>query len=183
MSASTIKIVIGALLIAAGALLLPLLLLRPVAQASNEEVVFRVPGRASLEAEAPGTFYLWHQFHTLHRGERFDRHDALPDGLRIELRHAATGKPLELEPLGNISTEFGDEASRSIGHVEVTRPGTIVVEVSGGDDVERVFSLSRFSLGPWLRGLGLSALALLAVGGAGIVLVVLGVSQRADRQR
>lgn len=179
MKTGNLKIVLGATLLLAGGLAIPAGILIPAFGAPNENIVFETPGEVTLEIEAPGRFYLWHKYRTIHQGRQVVRDEHLPDGMSFTVTRPADGSSIPFRARGNIHTEIGDAESRSIGYVDIQRPGTVRVEVGGGDDQTRIMSFSRSRLMLFTRAIGFSLLALIVLGSLGVILIVFGIGQRA----
>ena len=176
MGNSSVKIATGIGLVLVGALLIPALLLVPVVDLPDEEIRFLAPGKATLEAAAPGRFYLWHEYRGRFDGRRYDTDDHLPAGTVIEARQG--DRSLDAVPADNVRTEFVDSASVSVARIDVPAAGPVSVSVHYGDDRSRVFSLSRFKLGAWARAIASSVVSMLIGGGGGLALVIVGIAQR-----
>ncbi|MGK7295116.1 MAG: hypothetical protein ACNS61_04690 [Candidatus Wenzhouxiangella sp. M2_3B_020] len=174
-----VKIATGVGVVLVGALLVPALLLTPVADMPDEEIRFLAPGDATLEAAAQGRFYLWHEYRSRFDGRRYETGDHLPAGTVIEARQG--DRSLDAVPADNVRTEFGDSASVSVARLDVPAAGPVSVSVRYGDGRPRVFSLSRFTLGAWARAIGLSVLSMLIAGASGLALLIAGIAQRVQR--
>lgn len=174
------KLVLGIALLLGG-LVIPAGILIPAFNAPNETVEFESPGQATLDIEAPGRFYLWHDYRTIHEGRQVVRGEHLPNGMSFDVVRVGNGSALTLQPRGSIHTELRGASSRSIGYVDVERPGTLRIEVSGGDDQTRVMSFSRSRFMMFARAVGFSILSLVLLGSAGTVLIVLGIVHHARK--
>jgi|SRR6056297_1637881 len=179
MKRANVKLLSGVILLLIGGIAIPAAILVPAFDAPNEEVVFETPGEASLDIRSPGRFYLWHDYRTIHGGRQVARSEHLPDGMSFSVTRADDGSPLSFQPRSNISTELGGSSSRSIGYVDVERPGTLRIEVRGGDGQMRVMSFERARFMLFAGAVGFSLLSLTVLGSAGVVLIVLGIAQRA----
>ncbi|MBL37567.1 MAG: hypothetical protein CMP07_04080 [Xanthomonadales bacterium] len=179
MKTGNLKILLGAILLLAGGLAIPAGLLVPAFGAPNENVVFETPGEATLEIEAPGRFYLWHKYRTIHQGRQVVRDEHLPDGMSFRVSRLDDGSSIPFQARSNIHTEIGDAESRSIGYVDIERPGTFMIEVTGGDEQTRIMSFSRSRMMLFARAIGFSLLSLVVLGSLGVVLIVFGIGQRA----
>lgn len=177
MTSANLKLFSGIVLLLVGGLGIPAGILIPAFGAPNENVVFESPGEATLEIEAPGRFYLWHNYRTIHEGRQVVRGERLPNGMSFEVVRLADGSSLPFQPRGSIHTEMTNAASRSVGYVAVEQPGAFSIEVSGGDDRMRVMSFSRSRFMLFARAIGLSLLSMAVLGTAGVVLIILGVVQ------
>lgn len=182
MSSATVKLLLGIILLLVGGLAIPAGILIPAFEAPNEEVTFETPGAASLDVRSPGRFYLWHDYRTIHDGRQVVRDENLPDGMSFSVKRA-DGPKIPLQPRANITTEMSGSASRSIGYVEVERPGTLQIEVRGGDEQIRVMSFERARFRLIAGAVGLSLLSLAVLGTAGVVLIVLGIAQNARQTK
>lgn len=178
MKKGTGKILIGIVLALAGLLVIPVAVIAPAIPAGSQSVTFLVPGQARLEALEPGRFYLWHEHETVFDGERRVAGERLPDGLRMEVRRLDENRALAFESNASMSTTSGSNASRSIGYVEVERPGTLEVEVTGGDDQQRVFTFARMRFWEIARAIGLGLVSILLIGSAGIGVLIWGIVER-----
>lgn len=175
------KILLGIVLVLVGGLAVPAGLLIPAFDAPNENVVFESPGEATLEIEAPGRFYLWHNYRTIHQGRQVARDQHLPDGMSFQVARLADGSSIPFQARSNIHTDIGGAESRSVGYVDIERPGTFEIQVRGGDDQTRIMSFSRSRFMMFARAVGFSLLSLVVLGSGGIVLIVFGVAQRARK--
>src|SRR6056297_3356877 len=171
MKSANLKISLGIIVLLLGGLAIPAGILIPAFSAPNEEVVFETPGATALDVHSPGRFYLWHNYRTLRDGH-------LPDGMSFNVTRA-DGSTVPLQPRASITTEMSGSASRSIGYVDIERPGTLRIEVRGGDEQMRVMSFERARFMMFARALGFSLLSLAVLGAGGIVLIIFGIAQRA----
>ena len=178
MDRAKVKLLLGIILLLVGGLAIPAGILIPALEAPNEEVIFETPGTASLDVHSPGRFYLWHDYRTLHDGRQVVRDEHLPDGMSFSVTRA-DGSTLPLQSRAGITTEMSGSASRSIGYVDVEQPGTLRVDVRGGDEQMRVMSFERAQFKLFASAVGWSLLSLAVLGTAGIVLIVLGIVRRA----
>lgn len=169
---------LGVAVLLIGGLLIPAGTLARAFGAPNEEVTFESPGRASLEIVAPGRFYLWHDYRTIHENQQLVRGQRLPDGVSFEVVRADDGSTLAFQPSGGTHTEIGGTASRSIGYVDIKRPGRVDIEVGGGDGQLRILTFSRSRFMQFVRAIGISLLSLAILGTAGILLIVFGIARR-----
>jgi len=179
MKSGNLKILLGVLLLLAGGLAIPAGILIPAFSAPNENVVFETPGEARLEIKAPGRFYLWHKYRTIHQGRQVVRDEHLPNGMSFEVTRLADDSSIPFRARGNIQTEIGDAESRSVGYVDLQQPGTFEIEVGGGDEQTRIMSFSRSRMMLFARAIGFSLLSLVVLGSLGVVLIVFGIGQRA----
>ena len=182
-TSANFKLLLGIVLVVGGGLALPASILIPAFDAPDERVAFESPGAATLDIEAPGRFYLWHKYRTIHDGRQVVRDEHLPNGMSFEVTRVDEGSPVAFNARSNIHTEIGDSASRSIGYVDIERPGKFRIEVGGGDDRMRVMSFSRSRFMLFTRAFGLSLLSLVILGAGGIVLIIFGIAQRAGERR
>jgi len=178
MKSANLKISLGMIVLLLGGLAIPAGILIPAFSAPNEEVVFETPGATALDVHSPGRFYLWHNYRTLRDGRQVVRDEHLPDGMSFNVTRA-DGSTVPLQPRASITTEMSGSASRSIGYVDIERPGTLRIEVRGGDEQMRVMSFERARFMLFARAVGFSLLSLAVLGTGGIVLIVFGIAQRA----
>lgn len=178
MKNANLKISLGIAVLLLGGLAIPAGILIPAFQAPNEEVVFETPGAAALDVRSPGRFYLWHNYRTIHDDRQVVRDEHLPDGMSFSVTRA-DGSTIPLQPRPNITTEMSGAASRSIGYVDIERPGMLRIEVRGGDAQMRVMSFERSRFMLFARAVGFSLMSLAVLGAGGIVLIVFGIAQRA----
>lgn len=178
MNSANLKLTLGIVLILVGGLAIPAGLLIPAFGAPSEEVVFESPGEATLDIEAPGRFYLWHNYRTIHDGQQVVRNQHLPDGMSFEVTRVDDGSTLAFQSRGSIHTEMANAASQSVGYVDVENPGTFRIEVRGGDDRLRVMSFSRSRMMLFVRAIGFSLLSMVLLGTGGAALMIMGLVQR-----
>jgi hypothetical protein len=175
-------IIAGAALFVLGAVVIPLLVILPLILGKSDEVQFKVPGTVQATVKEPGRYYVWNNFRIFYEGKNYDRSETIPDGIEIRI-HNAKGEPLKFVSDTSTSATVNSSAKNSIGYVEVERPGTVGIEVTGGNE-ERVFSFSqsRFlkMFGMFLGGFGLAMLA--GVGGFGIIIWGIVKLVRANKQ-
>lgn len=139
-----------------------------------------VPGAFTVQVPETDDYYLWHHHETTFRGRRYDLPADLPHGAFIRIESHA-GKAVNWQTNDGISVSSPGEKRRSVGEVRLT-PGTYTVRVSGFDE-PRVMSLGPGVLGDILR-LVFGGLFILLFGtGGGILLVVIGLAQRAAARR
>jgi hypothetical protein len=160
-------LIVGILLFTVGAFVVPIAFVLPLIMDDSDERQFIIPGATKVEITEPGRYYLWNDFQTIHEGKSYNRSEGIPDGLEIAVTDQ-NGQGLDFKSDTSISSSSGSSSKNSIGYVEVTNPGRLVVSVSGNSD-ERVFSFSQSGimkvLGLIFGGFGLSLL--LAIAGVG----------------
>jgi hypothetical protein len=165
-------IITGAVVFVVGAFVAPLLILLSLVLGQPHDLQFKVPGTAETSVDAPGRYYLWNDYRTVFDGKNYDQSQNIPNGMEFRIRDAE-GRQLQFISAGLISTSSGRSSKQSIGYVEVTGPGKIEIQVTGGDE-ERVFSFSRSGflklIAVILGGFGVSMLA----GLTGFVLIIWG---------
>jgi hypothetical protein len=164
------SILLGLILFAGGAFVLPLIVVLSLFHEKPNEVQFIVPGEALLHAEKPGRYYVWNDFRTFYQGRNYHQSELIPDGVRIQISNSK-GEPLELITDSSITHSSGSASRKSIGYVEVAHPDTLKIEVSGGDEPRVLsFAQSRFFkiFGRIMGGFALSALT--ALSGIGLTI-------------
>ena len=165
-----------------GAFVIPVLFILPLIFGNEHDTRFKAPGSVEVVVEETGRYYLWNDFRTVYDGRSYNRSENIPDGLEIQIRDA-NGRQLQFVSDTSISSSSGNSAKNSIGYVEVSNPGKVTVQVSGGTE-DRIFSFSQSGLlrmfGLIFGGFGLSMLVALA----GLGLIVWGIVKlvRTDRR-
>jgi len=155
------RLILGIVLILLAVVAVPVAIVVPILGAMGEVPQFVVPGTHRVEVEEAGRYYLWNDHQTLLDGRSYSQPEALPGGIEIRIENDA-GEELSLRGDTSISSNVGATSRRSIGHVEVARPGALSIEVAGDFD-ERVFSFSEFDFGAMFAKV-FGALALAGVG-------------------
>lgn len=138
--------------------------------APGDAARFEVPGTARVVVDVPGRYYLWNDFETEWRGDRYRASETVPESVEIAIWRVDTDEIHPFVPDTSISTRSGSEARNSLGYVEVDRPGALEILVAGVE--RRVFSFARTRIFALFRRLfGAIAVAVfLALGGAGLVI-------------
>jgi hypothetical protein len=142
-------LIAGIMLFLVGGVLAPLAIILPIILNDSDGQQFLIPGSTEVTITEPGRYYLWNDFQTVYDGKSFDRSERIPDGLEIVVKDEA-GNSLLFKRDTSISSNVGSSSKKSIGYVEVDKPGKLTVSVSGSSD-QRVFSFSQFD---FLRLLG-----------------------------
>jgi hypothetical protein len=145
----------------------------------NEQ--FKVPGSIRTTVEEPGTHCLWNDYKTVFQNEVYNSPKLVPDGVEIKIQDEKTGEQFDLIAGGlSISCHNGSRSQSSLGYVEIPRPCTIRINVSGKCE-ERVFSFSPIRL-PALLGLVFGILGFtILFHSLGLVLVVWGIVKQEAR--
>jgi len=134
-------LIIGIALFILGGFVIPFVLILPLFRNESANTQFLIPGSKEVIVEKPGRYYLWNDFQTVYDGRSFSRSEHIPDGLEIAVTDD-TGKTLAFNSDTSTSSGSGRNSKKSIGYVEVSDPGKLMVSVSG-DSEERVFSFSQ----------------------------------------
>jgi len=134
-------LIIGIVLFVLGGFVIPFLLILPLFLNKPDNQQFLIPGSKEVTVEKVGRYYLWNDFQTVYDGKSFSRSENIPDGLEIIVTDDA-GKTLPFKSDTSTSSSSGSSSKNSIGYVEVSNQGKLMVSVSG-DSEERVFSFSR----------------------------------------
>lgn len=101
---------------------------------------FLVPGKTAFDVEHPGKHLVWNDHRTVFGGRTYDLPAQLPDGLRILVTEAASGKPLEVSSSRGASSKTAEAERVSIASFEAAAPGRHEIVVEGGFE-PRVFSV------------------------------------------
>lgn len=151
-------------------MVVPLLFVLLLVFEHKQETQFKIPGTTAVAVKEPGRYYLWNDFRTIYNGKGYNKSESIPDGIEIRIRDAS-GHQLQFVSDASISMNDNGNAKKSIGYVEVERPGEVTVEVTGGSE-ERIFSFSQSGLlrifGLVFGGFALSAM--IAVAGLGLII-------------
>lgn len=174
MKPGTKRIIAGALLVFIGVVVVPMALILPLFGTDTGQTRFRVPGSIRVDVDEPGRYYLWNEYKTIFDGKTYNRSQSLPDGLVIRIFNADTGRPIPFETDTNISSTTGARASNAIGYIDLEQPGTVVIDVSGGDQ-ERIFFFSRSILQTLMMRVFGSVVGAMAGLLAGLGLIIWGV--------
>ncbi|MBN1808346.1 MAG: hypothetical protein JW909_04710 [Planctomycetes bacterium] len=104
-----------------------------------------VPGISRLELDKPGTYTVFHEFHSFRDGRHFDTEGRIRD-LMIEVKSVETGQPLPLyHPAGTSTYSIGGRQGASMLAFAVTEPGTYDVRgfyPQGREGPEAVISVA-----------------------------------------
>jgi hypothetical protein len=134
----------GAVIFIIGAAIIPLAIVLPLLLAKNHDTRFKVPGIQKVTINKPGKYYLWNNYQTVYQGHTYNRSEKVPDGYDIKITDA-NGAPLTLESDGSITITENGASKDEIGYVDITSPGLVTIQVSGGTE-ERIFSFSQSDL-------------------------------------
>jgi len=134
-------LIAGITLFILGGFVIPFLLILPLFLNKSANSQFLIPGSKEVTVEKPGRYYLWNDFRTVYDGKSFSRSESIPDGLVIAVTDDS-GKTLAFTSDSSTSSSVGGSSKNSIGFIEVSSPGKLIVSVSG-DAEERVFSFSQ----------------------------------------
>ena len=167
-------IIAGVTLFVLGAVVVPLAIVLPIVLGEKNKEQFVIPGSTHVAVEEAGRYYLWNDYQTVFKGKSYIRSEAIPDGLEITIKNEKTGEPYNFVSDSSISSSSGTSSKKAIGYIEVLTPGTVCIEILGGDE-ERIFSFSRSILlamfGLILGGFGLSMI----LGLSGVALLIWGI--------
>ena len=105
------------------------------------EVTFLVPGQTELEVTKAGTYTLWHDYKTIHKGIVYNSPDELEAGTSITALNSF-GQSVPLIPNSGTSSSSGSHSKISIGEFEINAPTTLLIEVQGEMN-PKVFSFSE----------------------------------------
>ncbi len=168
----------GIALCVAGLFVVPVAIILPILLSDSGDTPFIAPGSAEFTVEEPARYYLWHDHQTIFEGTSYNRPVEIPDGVTISVSQA-DGEALAFTSDGSMSMSRGSHSSQSIGYVDVPTTGLWTVEVSGEAE-PFVVSFAESKLlkifGLIFGGVGLCLL----LGGAGVILVVIGVVRLAQ---
>jgi hypothetical protein len=103
---------------------------------------FIVPGRHAIEVAGTGDYLVWNDYRTFFKGRTYDASEKLPDGVRITVVEASSGRALRVSPAAGASVTTDTTARVSIASYTVERPGRYEISVSGPLE-QRVFSTGR----------------------------------------
>ena len=164
-------IVTGVTFFVLGAVVVPLAIVLSLVIGDKNEEQFMIPGSTQVVVEEAGRYYLWNDYQTVFKGKSYSRSEAIPDGIEIKIKNRETGELFSFVSDTSTSSSSGSSSKNSIGYIEVPTPGSVHIEVLGGNE-ERVFSFSRSGLlalfGLILGGFGLSMT--LGLSGAGLTI-------------
>lgn len=164
---------VGGLLLV-GAIAIPVAVMVPSLSSegpSGEQFV--VPGVGVLDVDAPGRFYLWHEYKSSFEGKRYSSGNRKADGANIVAKQDG-GEVMNFVVDESTSFSLGNRSKQSLGYIDVTEVGPVIFEVSGLDD-ELIFSASRYELFKTLRKIGLSVITGAVCGVAGIGFLIWGI--------
>jgi hypothetical protein len=145
MKSGIILIITAVVLFIVGVVCVPLAIVKTISRESVDLVQFKVPGTAMAFVDAPGRYYVWHDYDAIYEGQSYRSSTELPNDLKIELIGTG-GVPLEFVSDSSTNLTLNNHSRKSVGYVEVPEAGQVTIKVNG--DVERVlFSFSAFSFG------------------------------------
>ncbi|MEM7145224.1 MAG: hypothetical protein AAF591_08805 [Verrucomicrobiota bacterium] len=121
--------VIGVVLLLAGVVVYPIIVVVPSMVASFKLEKFLVPGNFEAVVQ-PGRHYLWHNYKTTYNGKSYLRDEELPEGFVIVVRDG-NGRELKLSNNTTIVMSRPSAAKKSVGHVEVERAGRVFIAIEG----------------------------------------------------
>jgi hypothetical protein len=146
----------------------------PLVLGDKNKEQFMIPGITQVSVEEAGRYYLWNDYQTVFKGKSYSRSEAIPDGIEITIRNEETGEPFNFVSDSSISSSSGTSSKNTIGYIEVQTPGSVRIEILGGNEA-RIFSFSRSILlailGLILGGFGLS----MTLGLSGVGLSIWGI--------
>lgn len=132
---------------------------------------FLAPGSHALTVEKPGTQVIWNDYRTVFEGRSYDLPERLPDGLRIRVTEAATGKAVDVAPSRSASSKTSEAERVSIASFEAEAPGRYTITIEG-DFPPRVFSVGP-SIVLKILGTIFAAIGLVVLGfAAGLALAI-----------
>jgi hypothetical protein len=103
---------------------------------------FLVPGRHTVEVARTGDYLVWNDYRTFFKGRTYDAPEKLPDGIRITVVEASSGRALSVSPAAGASMTTDTTSRVSIASYTVEKPGRYEISVSGPLE-PRVFSTGR----------------------------------------
>lgn len=127
-----------------GAFIIPYSMIMPLFKAEYPEFQFKNPGKENIEVETPGKYYLWNDYQTFFDGQTYNTSKQLPNGTKIKVIDADTGKELKFNPDASISVSVGNNSQTSIGYVEISSPQTLSVQIESNEERVFTFAQSRF---------------------------------------
>ncbi|EDM24872.1 hypothetical protein LNTAR_13407 [Lentisphaera araneosa HTCC2155] len=168
-------ITLGGILFALGAFIIPLAIIIPLFLQDSNDNQFKVPGSFQVQANEIGTYYLWNDHQTIFQGKSYNRSQDIPDGMKFLLKDAQSGESFTFVSDTSMSSTRGNHARNTIGYIDIVKPGKVDIEVSGGEDEERIFSFSQSNF-KTLFGIIFGGMALsLLVGVTGFVFIIWGI--------
>ena len=163
-------IILGIGIFILGAIVVPTAIVLSVVFADTHVEKFLVPGTTRDQIEQPGLYYLWNNYETVFKGTTYNRSESIPDGFKIRIKNTDTCERLDFVSYTSMSSSTGNSSKNTIGYVEVKKPCTLQIEVTGGTE-QQVFSFSQSDflkiMGLFLGGFVVTMV--LALTGIGIV--------------
>jgi len=168
-------ITLGGILFALGAFIIPLVIIIPLFLQDSNDNQFKVPGSFQVQVNEAGPYYLWNDHQTIFQGKSYNRSQDNPDGMKFLLKDAQSGESFIFVSDTSMSSTRGNHTRNTIGYIDIVKPGKVDIEVSGGEDEERIFSFSQSNF-KTLFGLIFGGMALsLLVGVTGFVFIIWGI--------
>ena len=169
-----VKTMLAGGLLLVSAIAIPVMIMVPSLSSegpSGEQ--FRVPGVGVLEVDAPGRYYLWHDYKASFEGERYSSGNRKAEGANIAVKRGG-GELMNFVVDESTSFSLGNRSSQSLGYIDATEIGPVIFEVSGLSE-ELIFSAGRYELFNTLRHIALSVIAGAICGLAGIGFLIWGI--------
>lgn len=110
------------------------------------EKTFKVPGIMQVSVDEPGRYYLWNAHQIVFEGKSYNCSESIPGGMEIKISNEETGEQFDLVSYSTMTSTRGSELKNSIGYFEVNSAGSLLIEVTGGNE-QRVFSFSKSPFG------------------------------------
>ena len=158
----------------ASAIAIPVMIMVPSLSSegpSGEQ--FKVPGVGVLDIDAPGRFYVWHEYKGSFEGQRYSSRNRKARGAIIAVKRNG-GELMNFVNDESISFSLGNRSKQSLGYIDATEIEPVVIEVSGLED-ELIFSASRYQLFKTLRKIGFSVACGAVCGLAGLGFLIWGI--------
>lgn len=169
-----VKTMLAGGLLLVSAIAIPLMIMVPSLSSegpSGEQ--FKVPGVGVLDIDAPGRYYLWHDYKASFEGQHYTSRNRKASGAKIVFKREG-GRRLNFVVDKSTSYSLGNRSKQSLGYVDATEIGPVVIEVSGLNE-ELIFSAGRYELFKKLRHIALSVIVGAICGIAGIGFLIWGI--------
>lgn len=175
MKKGVFKVIFGGLMLLAGGIVGPLLVLLLPLFTTENLARLAAPGEVDFNLEEPVSLTLWYDQVIFFEGTRYDS-GPLHSNWNFLLIEKSSGEKRYPRSALNMTKSYPDHEAVAIGSFQDVRPGEYTFRVSGEDD-QRVFSLSTAPYDRKLRPMIISGgvSAFIALLGAGFL--ILGIIQ------
>lgn len=162
----------------------PVFFILPLLKLNVDATQFEIPGKHRAELSEAGKYVLWNHYETIYEGKTYNRPEALPDGLLIEVRDAQNRLIPLINDRSTTSSQSGTNhvTRQSIATFTIEKPTTVEVIVSG-DSETRILSLEKSMLKPVLFGIFGAVLSVVILSLISFGLIIWGIVKLTQKEK